>query len=112
SWRVLRTCNRQAPGGAWRFRWWAGKDSNLRRTMPVDLQSTTFGHSGTDPSEGTEVSGATSLTTCPAGDRHPLRLQEHRLIDRADRPRVDPAHIERRPVDGPANRHRGEAGQA
>ena len=64
--RVLsQTCNRQAPRGAWRFRWWAGKDSNLRRTMPVDLQSTPFGHSGTDPSAGSEVSGATSLTTCP-----------------------------------------------
>jgi hypothetical protein len=28
---------------------WAGKDSNLRRTTPVDLQSTPFGHLGTDP---------------------------------------------------------------
>ena len=35
--------------------WWAGQDSNLRRTTPVDLQSTPFGHSGTDPSAVVEV---------------------------------------------------------
>lgn len=32
---------------------WAGKDSNLRRTTPVDLQSTPFGHLGTDPRDHT-----------------------------------------------------------
>jgi hypothetical protein len=29
--------------------WWAGKDSNLRRQMPADLQSAPFGRLGTDP---------------------------------------------------------------
>ncbi len=29
--------------------WWAGKDSNLRRRMPADLQSAPFNHSGTCP---------------------------------------------------------------
>ncbi len=28
---------------------WRGKDSNLRRLMPADLQSAPFGHSGTPP---------------------------------------------------------------
>jgi hypothetical protein len=29
--------------------WWRGKDSNLRRRLPADLQSAPFGHSGTPP---------------------------------------------------------------
>ena len=29
--------------------WWAGKDSNLRRHKPADLQSAPFGRLGTDP---------------------------------------------------------------
>ena len=29
---------------------WAGKDSNLRRQLPADLQSAPFGRLGTDPS--------------------------------------------------------------
>ncbi len=29
--------------------WWRGKDSNLRRLSPADLQSAPFGHSGTSP---------------------------------------------------------------
>src|SRR5262249_5414532 len=29
--------------------WWRGKDSNLRRHKPADLQSAPFGHSGTSP---------------------------------------------------------------
>ena len=28
---------------------WAGKDLNLRRQMPADLQSAPFGRLGTDP---------------------------------------------------------------
>ena len=32
-----------------RFTTWAGKDLNLRRRTPADLQSAPFGHSGTDP---------------------------------------------------------------
>ena len=32
-----------------RTEWWRGKDSNLRRHKPVDLQSTPFGHFGTSP---------------------------------------------------------------
>jgi uncharacterized protein YajQ (UPF0234 family) len=32
-----------------RERWWAGKDSNLRRHTPADLQSAPFGRLGTDP---------------------------------------------------------------
>ncbi len=31
------------------FIWWAGKDSNLRRRTPSDLQSDAFGHFATDP---------------------------------------------------------------
>ncbi len=31
-----------------RAQWW-GKDSNLRRLSPADLQSAPFGHSGTPP---------------------------------------------------------------
>src|SRR3989338_4011118 len=30
-------------------RWWAGKDSNLRRRKPPDLQSGAFDHFATDP---------------------------------------------------------------
>ena len=30
-------------------KWWAGKDSNLRRRKPADLQSAPFSHSGTYP---------------------------------------------------------------
>ncbi len=29
--------------------WWRGKDSNLRRYTPADLQSAPFGRSGTTP---------------------------------------------------------------
>src|SRR5438445_5321686 len=29
--------------------WWRGKDSNLRRHQPADLQSAPFGRSGTPP---------------------------------------------------------------
>jgi hypothetical protein len=29
--------------------WWRGKDSNLRRRKPADLQSAPFGRSGTPP---------------------------------------------------------------
>src|SRR5581483_2736388 len=32
-----------------RAREWWGKDSNLRRLSPADLQSAPFGHSGTPP---------------------------------------------------------------
>ncbi len=32
-----------------RVEWWAGKDSNLRRRKPSDLQSDAFGHFATDP---------------------------------------------------------------
>ena len=32
------------------YRWWRGKDSNLRRHKPADLQSAPFGRSGTPPS--------------------------------------------------------------
>ena len=35
---------------------WAGKDSNLRRQMPADLQSAPFGRLGTDP-EGFTLMG-------------------------------------------------------
>src|SRR2546425_6287904 len=34
--------------GKWRS-WWRGKDSNLRRRKPADLQSAPFGRSGTPP---------------------------------------------------------------
>jgi hypothetical protein len=32
-----------------RLSWWAGKDSNLGRHKPADLQSAPFGHLGTCP---------------------------------------------------------------
>ena len=32
--------------------WWRGKDSNLRRHKPADLQSAPFGRSGTPPHHG------------------------------------------------------------
>ena len=32
-----------------RIKWWTGKDSNLRRPKPADLQSAPFSHSGTCP---------------------------------------------------------------
>lgn len=31
--------------------WWRGKDSNLRRRKPADLQSAPFGRSGTPPAD-------------------------------------------------------------
>src|SRR2546430_16285205 len=37
--------------------WW-GKDSNLRRLSPADLQSATFGHSGTPPRRSPRASFA------------------------------------------------------
>ena len=48
--------------------WWAGQDSNLRRTTPVDLQSTPFGHSGTDPSAESEATGFGTLEHMPSFD--------------------------------------------
>src|SRR6185436_3910599 len=41
-------------------RWWRGKDSNLRRHTPADLQSAPFGHSGTSPARQT-VSAASLI---------------------------------------------------
>ena len=37
------------PGALAQCEWWAGKDSNLRRHKPADLQSAPFGRLGTDP---------------------------------------------------------------
>lgn len=47
---------------------WAGQDSNLRRTTPVDLQSTPFGHSGTDPSAVCEVIALTNMSVMSSFD--------------------------------------------
>src|SRR5712671_2273200 len=50
--------------------WW-GKDSNLRRREPADLQSAPFGHSGTppvfalvNPASSAELTGRIELPTC------------------------------------------------
>lgn len=37
------------PIHAYSMKWWAGKDSNLRRQKPPDLQSGPFDRFGTDP---------------------------------------------------------------
>lgn len=47
----------RAASGCWnplREKWWREKDSNLRRRMPVDLQSTPFGHFGISPADQPE----------------------------------------------------------
>ena len=46
--------------------WW-GKDSNLRRLTPADLQSAPFGHSGTPPAPSLPLHALPlPLTTDPA----------------------------------------------
>ena len=50
-----------------RGEWWMGKDSNLRRREPADLQSAPFGRSGTHPHLFTR-----------AGARQPIRLDGRR----------------------------------
>src|SRR3989442_2175567 len=42
-----------------RAEWW-GKDSNLRRLTPADLQSAPFGHSGTPPAPRLSCPAASS----------------------------------------------------
>ncbi len=37
------------------FLWWAGKDSNLRRRKPADLQSALFDHFSTYPPRPCEL---------------------------------------------------------
>ena len=45
-------------------RWWRGKDSNLRRHQPADLQSAPFGRSGTPPRSFCNI-----ITVPPPGQR-------------------------------------------
>ena len=45
--------------------WWAGKDSNLRRHKPADLQSAPFGRLGTDP-QGVHSIGLGIVFTMPS----------------------------------------------
>ena len=47
--------------------WWAGKDSNLRRHKPADLQSAPFGRLGTDP-QGVHSIGLGIVFTMPSFD--------------------------------------------
>ena len=47
--------------------WWAGKDSNLRRHKPADLQSAPFGRLGTDP-QGIKPIGLSIVSTMPSFD--------------------------------------------
>ena len=47
--------------------WWAGKDSNLRRHKPADLQSAPFGRLGTDP-QGVHSIGLGIVFTMPGFD--------------------------------------------
>jgi len=47
--------------------WWAGKDSNLRRHKPADLQSAPFGRLGTDP-QGFHSIGLGIVFTMPSFD--------------------------------------------
>ena len=47
--------------------WWAGKDSNLRRHKPADLQSAPFGRLGTDP-QGVKSIGLSIVSTMPSFD--------------------------------------------
>ena len=47
--------------------WWAGKDSNLRRHKPADLQSAPFGRLGTDP-QGDKPIGLSIVSTMPSFD--------------------------------------------
>ena len=47
--------------------WWAGKDSNLRRHKPADLQSAPFGRLGTDP-QGCQPIGLGIVFTMPSFD--------------------------------------------
>jgi uncharacterized protein YajQ (UPF0234 family) len=49
------------------FTWWAGKDSNLRRHKPADLQSAPFGRLGTDP-QGVHYIGLGIVFTMPSFD--------------------------------------------
>ncbi len=53
-------------------RWWGGKDSNLRRRTPTDLQSVPFSHSGTSPPT------RNSLSTGPIGACSPFRARPSR----------------------------------
>ena len=61
-------------------RWWRGKDSNLRRHTPADLQSAPFGHSGTTPWSCSQESNlrpsvykTDALPTELEQPKHPLR---------------------------------------
>ena len=47
--------------------WWAGKDSNLRRHKPADLQSAPFGRLGTDP-QGFKSIGLSIVSPMPSFD--------------------------------------------
>ena len=47
--------------------WWAGKDSNLRRHKPADLQSAPFGRLGTDP-QGVKSIGLSIVSPMPSFD--------------------------------------------
>jgi cyclic-di-GMP-binding protein len=49
------------------LQWWAGKDSNLRRHKPADLQSAPFGRLGTDP-QGIKPIGLSIVSTMPSFD--------------------------------------------
>ena len=49
------------------LKWWAGKDSNLRRHKPADLQSAPFGRLGTDP-QGVHSIGLGIVFTMPSFD--------------------------------------------
>ena len=47
--------------------WWAGKDSNLRRHKPADLQSAPFGRLGTDP-QALKPIGLSIVSVMPSFD--------------------------------------------
>ena len=46
--------------------WWWGKDSNLRRHKPIDLQSIPFDHFGTPPSQPSNLTN-TNQAACNGG---------------------------------------------
>ena len=53
------------------IRWWRGKDSNLRRHKPADLQSAPFGRSGTPPQRLPRPGARDQAAQLPAGRQGP-----------------------------------------